>query len=77
MYYRDRNGVERVNDFVDALPPERPQLHQQALEILDEYLDYVDTDTFIEAIDSNPFTPVSVREPLEKTLSEIARQLRS
>ena len=25
MYYRERNGVEPVNDFIDALPPERQE----------------------------------------------------
>ncbi len=25
MYYRDRNGVEPVNDFIDALPPDRQE----------------------------------------------------
>lgn len=25
MYYRDSNGVEPVNDFIDALPPERQE----------------------------------------------------
>jgi phage-related protein len=25
VYYRDRDGVEPVNDFIDALPPERQE----------------------------------------------------
>ncbi len=25
VYYRDRNGVEPVNDFIDALPPDRQE----------------------------------------------------
>lgn len=25
VYYRDSNGVEPVNDFIDALPPERQE----------------------------------------------------
>jgi hypothetical protein len=50
-------------------------LHQQALAIVDEYLDYVGTDAFIDALDSNPFTQISVRAPLDKTLRDLARQL--
>lgn len=73
----DERLRDKLDEALNAPLAKRPQLHEQALEILDEYLDYVDSDVFIEAIDSNPFTPVSVRAPLDKTLREIAGQLRS
>jgi len=68
---------DKLDEAMSAPPEERPNLHKEALEILDEYLDYVETDGFIDAVDSNPFVPVSVRAPLDKTLNDIAGQLRS
>jgi len=73
----DERLRDKLDEAMSAAPAERPNLHKEALEILDEYLDYVDTDGFIDAVDSNPFVPISVREPLDKTLNDIAGQLRS
>jgi hypothetical protein len=73
----DERLRDKLDEAMSAPPAELPNLHKEALEILDEYMDYVDTDGLIDAIDSNPFVPVSVREPLEKTLNDIATQLRS
>jgi hypothetical protein len=73
----DERLRDKLDEALSTPPAERPQLHAEALEIVDEYLDYVDTDGFIDAVESNPFVPVSVREPREKTLNDIAQQLRS
>lgn len=66
---------DKLDEALNAASTERPQLHEQALAIVDEYLDYVGTDAFIDALDSNPFTQISVRAPLDKTLRDLARQL--
>jgi hypothetical protein len=73
----DERLRDELDEALNAQPAARPDLHKQALAILDEYLNYVKTDPFIDAVDSNPFVPVSVRDPLEKTLNGIAGQLRS
>ncbi len=73
---------ERLRDKLDEAynaptPDLLPPLHEEAREIVDDYLDYVESDDFINAIDSNPFTAVSVREPLSRTLQDIAGQLKA
>jgi hypothetical protein len=71
----DESLRDKLDEATKAPREELPQLHKEALAILDEYQDYVDTDPFIEALETNPFLPISVREPLDRTLSEIAGQL--
>jgi hypothetical protein len=71
----DESLRDKLDEATKAPREELPQLHKEALGILDEYQDYVDTDPFIEALETNPFLPISVREPLDRTLSEIAGQL--
>ena len=73
----DERLRDKLDEALNAAPEDRPKLHGQALEVLDEYLDYVDTDGFIDAVDENPFLAVSVRAPLEETLNAIAAQLRA
>jgi hypothetical protein len=73
----DERLRDKLDEAMNAKPDDLPPLHEEALGILEEYLDYVDTDGFIDAVDSNPFVPVSVREPLDTTLNEIAGQLRA
>jgi len=72
--------ADGLGDALDAAlnasgPDERRQRHEQAIKIVAQYQQKVDSDPFIDKLQSNPFVPVSLKESLSTTLSALATRL--
>jgi hypothetical protein len=68
--------TDRLDDALNASDPTtRAQLQQQAVQILDRYLDFVMKDDLVAHIATNPFHTVSFQTDLEKTITELKTQL--
>jgi hypothetical protein len=79
-------SVHRVLDVLDerllhtldraaAEPARRDRLEQEALDIIDTYLEYATGDPLVAAIDDNGFVAVGIRRSVVDALSEVARRL--
>jgi hypothetical protein len=69
---------ERLIQTLDravAEPNKRAQLEAEALDLVDEYLAYVTSDSLVAAVDDNGFVAVGVRRSAVDALTEIARRL--
>lgn len=70
--------AEKLGDALDAAlnSTESEQLlasRREASTVLDQYLAYVANDTFVQEIDSNPFTSVKVKQTLSTTLAALSK----
>ena len=75
--YLDERLMDKLDDALNAATPEaRTALHQEAREIVDEYMDYVKAEELFEDIDDNGFTTVAIASTLNASLATMARQLR-
>jgi hypothetical protein len=54
---------------------ERTALHEQSRTILARYIQFVDSDPLLAALDHNPFTPLATHANLKKTLQVLDRSL--
>jgi len=77
----DELDDELIHVLDDAAATEdkktRADLHSEAREIVQRYMDYVAADEFLGEVDSNPFTTVKVRATLESSLSALAKSLQA
>jgi hypothetical protein len=71
---------EELVDLLDAAlnaadPVERKRLQLAAREQVQAYRDYVASDSFVAELDANPFTPVSIREIVTRSLTMLDKSL--
>ena len=77
LEYLDERLMDKLDEALNAATPEaRTALHQEAREIVDEYMDYVRGEDLFEDIDDNGFVAVKIASTLNASLATIAEQLR-
>ncbi|MDY0746206.1 hypothetical protein SNE35_16935 [Paucibacter sp. R3-3] len=74
----DERLIDKLDEALNAATPQaRQQLHLQAREIVDEYLEFVETDELVADIDANGFVDTAVRSTLTARLHDMAGRLAS
>lgn len=77
LEYLDERLMDKLDEALNAATPEaRTALHQEAREIVDEYMDYVKGEELFEDIDDNGFVAVTIASTLNASLATMAKQLR-
>jgi len=72
----DERLIDKLDEALNATEAaQRQRLHLQAREIVDEYIEFIDTDDLVADIDSNGFVDVAVRSTLTRTLNALASKL--
>jgi len=72
----DERLIDKLDEALNAATPQaRQQLHLQAREIVDEYLEFVETDELVADIDANGFVDTAVRATLTTRLNDMAGRL--
>lgn len=72
----DESLIEELKEAAQADSVEVQSQHRQnALQIIERYMDFVAKDPFINAVDSNPFKTVKVKKTLDVTLVALKRNL--
>ena len=72
----DERLIDKLDEALNATTPQtRQQLHLQAREIVDEYLEFVETDELVADIDANGFVDTAVRATLTTRLQDMAGRL--
>jgi hypothetical protein len=72
----DESLIDKLDEALNAPTPEqRTARHDEARDIIADYLEFVKNDALIGDIDDNGFTPVHVRSTLTTTLNALAGKL--
>ncbi|HEY4079247.1 MAG TPA: hypothetical protein VGM81_01005 [Burkholderiaceae bacterium] len=71
----DERLIDKLDDALNAEGAQREALHAEAREIIDEYLDFVNTDALMQDIDDNGFIDVKIRSTLDQQLQRMAKEL--
>ena len=76
MEVLDERLIDKLDDALNAAEPARIKaLHGEAREIIDEYLDFVNTDDLMKDIDDNGFVNVKIRSALSDQLKQMSTLL--
>ena len=72
----DERLIDKLDDALNAAEPARIKaLHGEAREIIDEYLDFVNTDDLMGDIDDNGFVNVKIRSAMSDQLKQMSTLL--
>lgn len=72
----DTRLIDKLDEALNADDPTvRRKLHDEALDIVDEYLDFSESDDLLQDIDDNGFEKTSILSDLTTSLEEMSRQL--
>ncbi len=72
----DERLIDKLDEALNATTPQaRQKFHLQAREIVDEYLEFVETDELVADIDANGFVDTAVRSTLTTRLHDMAGRL--
>lgn len=72
----------RLLDALDSAgnaeePALRAERVDDALDIIDEYLEFIESNPLLQNVDNNPFVPVAVTSALTRTLADIQAELQA
>lgn len=74
----DERLIDKLDEALNAtLEADRRARQDEAREIVDEYMDYIRADEFLQAIDDNDFVDVAIVSSLTACLSTVGKQLRA
>jgi hypothetical protein len=72
----DESLADKLDEGLNASDAsQRALLNRQAADIIQGYLDFLDTDALVAAVEDNPFTPIRIEGPLRDTLTALAGEL--
>lgn len=71
----DERLIDKLDEALNADGDARRALHGEAREIIDDYLDYVNTDPLMQDIDDSGFVALQIRSTLTSRLQKMAAEL--
>ncbi len=71
----DERLIDKLDEALNAQGAARQALNQEAAAIIGQYQAFVNTDPLIAAIDDNGFIQTSIRQEVQRTLTQLAAQL--
>jgi len=76
--FLDERLIDKLDEALNADTPEkRTALHNEARDIIDEYVDYVAADELLHDIDDNGFLDIRIRDTVSSQLETISRNLKA
>lgn len=76
MQVLDESLGDKLDEGLNAADPaRRSAVNREARDIIERYVDYLDSDQLVEQIADNPFTPLDLSATLGPTLQALSRQL--
>ena len=73
----DERLIDKLDDALNADGSQRIVLQNEAREIIDEYVDYLNADELLRDIDDNGFLDLQVKATMTQQLGLISRNLKA
>jgi uncharacterized protein YpiB (UPF0302 family) len=76
--FLDERLIEKLDEALNAKTPEdRRKLQTEARDIIDEYIDYMDSDDLLHDIDDNGFVDMQIQATVSGQLNAIGSNLKA
>lgn len=71
----DAELLDTLDEALNADGGARQGLQVEAQGLIKKYLNFLETDSLVQSVDSNGFTATSIRDDVQKTLDELSHSL--